>query len=185
MTASAAPEFVFGAALAAWLAVSVVAQLPDRFAEVLRRRDRANLLPLWSFFAPNPGVSDLYLLCRDERSDGTRTTWRDVTPVNNRRWYAPLWNPGRRARKYLFDVTNTLLLFAAQDLGSARVALIQTSLPYLSLLNYVSHLPRPANHVRTQFVVAQMDPGTRRLAASASPLVSEFHAIGRNSEQLA
>jgi hypothetical protein len=170
-------EVVIGAALAAWFAATALVQLEIKVSKRLVRLDTAGVLPSWRFFAPVPGRSDLFLMCRDERDDGSITGWQDVTPWEDRRSFNLVWNPGRRDRKALLDIALVLADARAQDV---RASVIRASVPYLAILNYVSALPRPDNHVRTQFVIAHRHHGFGDEVPGPT-FVSERHALGHSA----
>ncbi len=144
-----AVEIVLGGAFVLWLLVSVICQLPWRAADVIRRFDLAGLIPFWSFFAPNPGIWDYHLLYRDQLADGTITDWREIPLCEPRRWFHAVWNPRRREKKCLFDLTTGLMREAVK----ADERTVQLSVPYLALLVYVTALPRASLSERTQFVL--------------------------------
>ena len=56
--------WLLGAAVCLWLGVTLLAQLPARFSQPVRRLDPFGLLPAWSFFAPHPGVTDTVIVVR-------------------------------------------------------------------------------------------------------------------------
>ena len=171
-------EVVMLSLLGGWFLCSVAAQIPGRLSERLRYWDVIYVLPFWSFFAPVPGRSDFFLLCRDTLEDGAVTDWLDVTPWEPRRFYDFLWNPGRRDRKRFLDLISLLLLLAADRPPESA---LQMSLPYLALLNYVASLRHPSNAVATQFLVMQRDhPGTHPAEPSAN-FVSASHSLASGS----
>lgn len=87
-----------------WLLATVAAHLPGPLSRV-RRLDRFALLPAWSFFAPNPGISDSVLLVRDRLDDERWTPWRVAWRERpNRFWWA--WRPGKRVAKLVSDAAS-------------------------------------------------------------------------------
>lgn len=87
--------------VAAYLALTAVAHLPGVGRRV-RHRDPFGLIPSWALFAPNPGISDHFLLVRQHTADAGfspwRVCWRDK-PTRGR-W---LWRPTKRISKLLLD----------------------------------------------------------------------------------
>jgi hypothetical protein len=137
--------------LALWFALSVLNQFRrGALIRPIKRRDACSLIPVWTFFAPRPGVTDFNLLYRDRSIDGACGPWQEFTPP------APgglkgLWNPGKRVRKGITDMCNTLLRIATQRPGKR----MYVQLPYLTLLHYVCDAPRtPLSHLR-QFAVVR------------------------------
>ena len=137
--------------LSVLLAVTALVQVPA-FAR-LRRLDALGVLPEWSFFAPHPGTHDYHLLYRDELGDGSRTDWREVDLAGRRAWWNAAWNPGRRQRKALFDITGALAL----EIREGDPESIHLSVAYLSLLQHVSALPHSLGAARTQFLLMVTD----------------------------
>src|ERR1043165_8847499 len=96
--------------LGLWLLVSALHQLKYRgFVSVLKRHDHFALVPAWSFFAPNPGTTDLHLLYRDKLLDGNITLWRQVRLHSS--FERCFWNPDKRLQKGIADMGNDLHRF--------------------------------------------------------------------------
>jgi hypothetical protein len=142
-------EFTIGCLLFVWFAACAVGQLRFvRLPEILRE---TGILPLWSFFAPVPSISDFTLWFRDERSDGSVVNWVPVKCLARGK-YAFIWNPGRRERKAIFDLTVKLMLHMEYDPAS-----IHLSVPYLVLLAHVCSQPRLGSPVKTQFALTSVE----------------------------
>jgi hypothetical protein len=127
-----------GVLLGAWLALSVLCQLPWKALARIQAWDRFGIVGRWSFFAPLPGTSDYYLLVREHYDQGLTGTWRELVLTGPPRgpWNA-LWTPDKRNPKALFDLTSALIRQAG-SLPEAKEA-IAFSVPYLMLLNVASH----------------------------------------------
>lgn len=146
--------------LSAWLLVSVIAQLRRvrrtnpliKAVSWLKWRDYCALIPSWSFFAPNPGTSDYRLLYRDKLCDEQYTAWKEVEFPSDPliRW---VWNPGKRAKKALVDMCSSLMSMASRDLKKPS-KMVYISVPYITLLTYVSRQPRSPLSEHTQFMIA-------------------------------
>jgi hypothetical protein len=159
--------------MAAWFLASVLGQLPFPRIERMRRWDLCGLVPYWNFFAPHPGTRDFHLLYRDRLADGTVTPWTEVPLCDARRWWHAAWNPVKREKKALFDVTVQLLKEALQ---TPRTELLQVSVPYLVLLTFVSALPRPAAATGTQFLL-MVSPGSVDDPVPEPMFTSALHAL--------
>jgi hypothetical protein len=131
---------------AAWLMLSIVVHLPP-LTPLVRRWDFLSLVPEWKFFA-RPPQQDYHLLYRDVALDGSVTGWKEVSVAEPRAWWNFLWNPGRRARKAFFDVITEAARHCHAQLGG-----VEASVPYLTLLNYISNLPRAIPAQFTQFAI--------------------------------
>lgn len=135
----------------AWWVLSAVAQLPTAFSSWLQSLDVVNVIPRWNFFAPSPGTYDVHVLYRDRLQDGSVTDWHEIPAEVPPRFINPLWNPGRRHNKAVFDVTRHIADYASTHEGETLQ--IQMSMPYLVLLNFVSKLPRVYGARETQFLL--------------------------------
>jgi hypothetical protein len=157
------PSTLFVAVFSAWAALSVINQFSSlmkhrRFAIFWRIKgcDYCSLIPLWTFFAPNPATRDYEVLYRDQLVDGEYTAWRQLYS-DGVPWLCGLWNPLKRVKKANIDMTQ----FVAQELSraiksgkddDARGVFI--SLPYIGLATRVTAAPRGPLSARTQFMVA-------------------------------
>lgn len=158
--------------LVVWFVISVCAQLNLKWIGVLRSFDILCLIPAWTFFAPRPGTTDINLLYRDQLIDGTLTPWRSI-PAKNPGVLRWIWNPYRRRRKCLFDMSQNLMLFAAEVKSVERIVL---DVAYIDLLNFVSELPRNSLHASTQFLLAYT-PGASREDEPQILFISAFHPL--------
>jgi hypothetical protein len=134
------------------LVLSALCQFRSPIENYIRSWDLFCWLPFWNFFAPQPGVLDLYLLFRDELTDGSLTGWRELSLIRERSWYNFLWNRDRRIKKALFD-SAVGMMKGAQQGGDIRI-----SVPYILLLTYISGRPRLYHAVKTQFLLMASSP---------------------------
>lgn len=173
MALDSVEEYLVSGLLALWLAVTMICQPESRLSAWIRKRDHLNLVPAWTFFAPNPGVQDFHLLFRDELTDGRTTPWQEIQLVSLPVVFGMLWNPGRRQNKALIDIVKYL----AQEAIVRRMDPhgLRISLPYIALLNFVSNLPRAYQPTKTQFMLMR----SSRLPAlePECELVSAMHDI--------
>ena len=135
--------------------------------------DIVGLIPAYNFFAPTPGTLDYHILVRDQSPEGLISPWREL-PYLPSAGGAFLWNPGRRHNKAIFDVMKDLAAWI-KELG-AENASIYISTPYLTLLNYVSTLPRTDPAIRTQFML--MSSKRRATGIDIAPVfLSSLHPL--------
>lgn len=145
------------------LAVTVVWQFQgvdgiDRF----RKHDVLNIVPYWTFFAPNPGRHDYHVLVRSASTpqmDLDRCPWRQLSGLRNRRTRDALWHPRKRTDKALFDCVSAIGTLVPQLSGiesSERFnAAICFTGPYMLLLQRASIDAAQRGHDSCQFVVAR------------------------------
>jgi hypothetical protein len=130
-----------------WLLFTVLVNIRS-LTFPIRRYDPLGVLPQWRFFAPVPMQFDYHLLYRDFYSDGEHSDWTEVHIIQPRSFRDVIWNPEKRRKKALLDVLTRL----AQHIVASDKAIL-VSLPYLSVLNYISSIPRDTTPVGTQFLV--------------------------------
>jgi hypothetical protein len=150
---SAMLSFVIGTLLCVWFLLSVLNQFSFSFInKTMARLDRLYLLPVWTFFAPNPGCTDYRLVYRDIISPELPSSWNEIPLVQERKCIDAFWNPDKRRSKAVFDLVQSLLIFRSKNPDSAAVMI---SLPYIALLHYVGHLPRRGDVKYRQFMIVQ------------------------------
>jgi len=102
---------IVGAILSAHVVLTALDNLPDTKVSLGTRLPWLRKLPQWRFFAPNPGMEDLYVMYRWD-SDGEWTKWTELVFGSRTRFYSAAWNPGSRASKALFDTAHQLRTLA-------------------------------------------------------------------------
>lgn len=125
------------------------------------------LLPRWTFFAPVPATSNLYVMYRDIYRDARCTAWRMLSEMDEFR--SPLsfvWNPRKRFRKALHDLITSF----PYDSVQSRPELVKLSRPYLLIVHYISSFPRLPGAIATQFLIMEDQRGARaRVVFSSEP----------------
>ncbi|MEV5985546.1 hypothetical protein AB0L85_11040 [Streptomyces sp. NPDC052051] len=102
------------AGLVTHVVLTVFENLPDDKLPIKMRLPFFPDLPQWRFFAPNPGIEDLYVLCRTRsEAEGEWTLWEDMSLRNPAKPWAVLWNPGSRIPKALFDMASQVRSLAS------------------------------------------------------------------------
>ena len=143
--------FIVGC-LGFWLLVSTICQFNIlRLEDFFRRMDYFSLLPRWSFFAPNPGVTDYHLLYRDKCEKNECGRWREYAIASKRTLLGALWNPKKRTKKALADAVQTLIR-SSKELTPAQY---KTSVCYIALVNFIASLPRNTEGKATQFMIME------------------------------
>jgi len=169
-------RYVTYGVLSGWLTITFLSQDPRRKFNAPRRLDPTGaLIPDWRFFAPRPGVNDYHLLARDELPGGLFTDWTEVCNVEKRSWTHSFWYPSRRAEKVLTDAAAGLqaMLPKLKDRENVLV-----SIPYLTLLNYVTNQVRHHPEAkRVQFLVAT-SAGYDDSEKPSPMFLSKLHLLG-------
>jgi hypothetical protein len=136
--------------------LTVVSQFQGKWVDQIRQRDLFNALPAWYFFAPTPVTYHLLLFYRDEYEDGKVTNWKRLPFSEQRKWWHFLWNPQKRLNKSFFDVFKDLMDHI--KISTDQEFLIG-SVPYIILLNHISHLYHDPFAVNTQFAIFKKEAG--------------------------
>lgn len=89
-----------------WFVFTIGFQFPYLRKHLLKI-DIINILPVWTFFAPNPVKHDYHLLYRD-KVDSEISKWEEINIVKENSAISSIWNPERRYKKNLLAVTNSL-----------------------------------------------------------------------------
>jgi hypothetical protein len=136
------------------------------FISRMKSHDIFALIPIWTFFAPNPGTYDQRIMWRDILVDGTYGPWREINPPqwNLRR---AIWNPKKRQRKAIGDAAN-ILIRKLRKKPNRR--LLPVSIPYIMIMHQVAGYPRSPFAAGRQFLIARTtgeDPAGR----TSKPLV--------------
>ncbi|HMK16858.1 MAG TPA: hypothetical protein VK492_01555 [Chitinophagaceae bacterium] len=144
--------------LTAWLLISIFNQHRKwrRIFSAVTNRDIFSLVPLWTFFAPNPGRTDLYLLYRDRDSDGTISNWREIRSSFRNTWFVQ-WSPLRRIQKGIVDLAPNFTIDKIVELKQPVTKRHVLGFPYLLLLNYVCSKPADFSAEMRQFAIARTD----------------------------
>ncbi|WAC03134.1 hypothetical protein N7U66_05820 [Lacinutrix neustonica] len=127
--------------------------------KILRIINTFNILPIWTFFAPNPGMYDTHLLYRDKLDGGEFSDWDEIDVVQSRKFYHFIWNPHKRTNKLTIDaisevkaIKNAGILKEIDD--TILVNQIKFSKGYMLLLNMIfSHKKKKDTSVSRQFIV--------------------------------
>ncbi len=160
------------AVVACWLLLTILAQFRPISAKI-SPFDPFRLIPIWTFFAPYPGMVDYHLVVRDELSDGSISPWRSVDIAAERHLWNFLWNPQKRPKKIVLDAVQSLAVICKAPSYKDGHELV--SLPYLLLLHCADTAPTAVDGVvRRQFAIVHTT-GHREKTLQLSYL-SRFHA---------
>lgn len=109
-------------------------------------------LPLWTFFAPNPGQSDIRLLYRSRQAAGEAGAWLECgrqPAANPLKW---VWNPQKLEEKAVIDLALLLCRQLRSMPGDAvDPDTLILSWPYLALLAKTMSQPVAAGETERQF----------------------------------
>jgi len=124
------------------------------------------VVPIWTFFAPNPGRTDTHIVYRDIYDDGALSKWRQLE-LNSRPGVFGLSRGERRVSKGIVDLQHQLLngpFTSPEEVATTNVDQtrafkpaspgIVLSTPYLAILNLVTLASHDLFAIGTQFAVA-------------------------------
>ena len=131
---------------------------PSSVFQRWRRFDVLRLVPVGAFFAPEPPAVEYSLLVRDVLGDGELAPWTELPRVPARRCWHTLWNPDKHTAKLRTALSRRLMVAAARlgHIGSSPPPPQLLLCPeYVSVLRFVSDLPRLGAARATQFAVVE------------------------------
>ena len=144
---------VVGSILVTWFLASVIHQFRFHWWSRIARFDAFNLLPRWTFFAPNPGRHDFHVVYR-EWVDDKHKPWMELAATNVDTRWRWLWNPSRYPNKAISDLANGL--YRALQLSGDEPWTVMLSSSYISLLSVVmAQSPTNLKANRRQFAIVR------------------------------
>ena len=155
-----------------WIVLTVLAQFESSsVATKVKILDTFHLIPRWTFFAPNPCLSNYHLVYRDFLLDGSCSSWAEVHGlITPRGVWGSIWNPRKRRAKCFIDVVQML---SAHPPDQQPPVL---SFGYIWALHMCIFLPRTQAAQFRQFAVVAVMRG--RSEEQVSPLfVSLKHRL--------
>ncbi|WP_340062984.1 hypothetical protein [Ascidiimonas aurantiaca] len=133
------------------------------------------LVPQWNFFAPNPGISDFYLLYRTQTESGIVSHWKNLDEISKRKWYSIFWNPDKIKKKAILDYAIELKSSFSKIEKKEDENLLTISSPYLLILNLIScMLKNNSEQNFIQFMILEENCLTEDISAC---LISKLHKI--------
>ncbi|MBB6271141.1 hypothetical protein HDF26_001568 [Pedobacter cryoconitis] len=171
-------ESIIATILGIWLLLTILCQFRNtKFSGYIRHKvDVFGLIPLWTFFAPNPGKSDYHLLYRDKIDEDIHGDWEEMDITEERSLWSWCWNPDKRDKKILADVIQSLVASIPHYKGDKGYDLLMFSMPYLIVLHAVSHCKCNSGSVQRQFMLAETSGYLKETSPSVI-LLSVFHQI--------
>lgn len=141
-----------------WLILTCLIQFNTKSLDWIRRLDKFNLLPTWTFFAPNPMVNDYYIYycVRDEQNlDPQNIEWFPINVNHDRHISHIFWNPEKRKSKAFIDMVQSILDISREHPSDVTVY----SSPYIALSLYIEQSIMgsnvPTENMGFQYLVMQ------------------------------
>ncbi len=137
--------------LALWFLATILGATP--IGRLWLRSDLiSRFVPRWNFFAPRPGTQDFRLVHREVVTNNCTGPWHEL-PLPPRGPWEWIWNPNKRLRKCIIDITISLVGEMIHYITRKESHLIKISIPYLLVLRYVVSLPRSPFADGIQFAI--------------------------------
>ena len=144
----------------------------------IRKYDYLNIIPTWTFFAPNPVKHDYHLLYRNKENNNV-SKWKEVPLIKKKNNFSFIWNPERRIKKSLLAIANSLGLeirnYKKLHDKLPNASYLVSSVAYQTCLNIVLEAPI-SKKVERQFMIVQ----SKGMITDEKPeiiLISLFHKI--------
>jgi len=121
---------IFGATVfGVWFLLTIAFQRKNAVSARIGRFDQLNLIPRWSFFAPDPGASNYHFVYRSRGNETSATPWHELNLCPRGRLFV-LWNPRKRYREGMIELFQ-LLALSSREHSAER---LQFTAPYIILL---------------------------------------------------
>ena len=157
-----------------WFILTFINQFRFSFTKKLKSTDIFHLLPVWTFFAPNPGTSDYHFVYRVMNENNRVSEFIEIPLHENRNLISAFWNAQKRVKKALADLVMSLKQIC--ETKAADDDNIKLSFSYIALLNFLSNIPKPPDTKFIQFAILEsggfIDSENPRLI-----MCSEFHHV--------
>jgi hypothetical protein len=163
----------------AWLLLTCLYQFQNvRMQTFLSKIDIFRLLPIWTFFAPNPGVSDYHLLYRIRYVGGRISDFKNLDVTAGKSIKNAVWNPHKRVHKSLNDFVQEIRkTINTSDIDETNQYVLKLSFGYIVILNYCTELGRRVSDAESvQFMILESF-GHFELREPRLILNSDFHNI--------
>lgn len=135
-----------------WGVLSIILQFPKFRQAKFKEYDIFSLIPYWTFFAPNPSVSDYRFFYVLSDVDGNRSDFIEINFFFIKPLFSIIWNPHKRVNKFYFDTAQSLI-FLFEEVNNEEIS---KTLPYLILLNYLKGVNKNNDsYSEIQFVIIE------------------------------
>lgn len=161
---------IFGLAIfAAWFLLTIAFQKKNSLSASITRFDRFNLIPRWSFFAPDPGASNYHFIYRSRDDETGVRPWLEVD-LSPRGPLFFIWNPGKRYRESMIELFQLLALSSINHPAER----LQFTAPYIILLDIARQRLGSSLSSRASYQFALVE--TRGASGSSVPRV-RFYSL--------
>lgn len=157
-----------------WLIVTIVNQFDSAVSQKFKKADVFNMIPKWTFFAPNPATNDLHLMFRELDNDGSVSDFKEYIVLKRKHIISTFFNPTKRAKKTLQDLVRGLSKSCIS--GSINERNIKVTFNYIALLNFLTQAEKKPTTKAIQFMIIR----TKGFISSSEPdaiLISDFHDV--------
>lgn len=163
------------ALFAVWIALTLVCQTRNPISDFVRYWDLFALVPLWTFFSPNPLRQNVNLFYRMIDGGHECGPWRRVLPPERQGLSRLGFNPHRRARKALIDLA---IQFSQEQDRYGSPQAMRLSVPYIAFLMESIEAASHSDAAAIQFcVLATEDDKPADVPEDALIVISDIHPV--------
>ena len=155
-----------------WILFTLLNQFSINLNKKWKKFDIFNLVPKWTFFAPNPLTVDICLLYREINFEGEKGPFIEYPLTVREGTKNIFFNPKKRAKKSLQDLVRSLSRSYQKGLISEKN--MKFSIQYISILNYLTTLKKSSETKYVQFLLVKTS-GLIKLSSVELILVSDIH----------
>lgn len=167
-------QIVFIIFFCIWFLLTIINQLNYRWVQKVKNYDVFHLLPRWTFFAPNPGVSDYHFVYRYKNGSNDVSAFTEMPLYDSRTISSAIWNSNKRVKKALSDLVMDLnRQCSSLELTEHNVKI---SFSYIALLNFLSNIPKDSDVTSMQFAILKSE-GFIDETKPEIVISSEFHNV--------
>lgn len=141
-----------------WLILTCFNQFhSDRVKQRLARIDILRLLPVWTFFAPNPGVSDFNLLYRAKGKSGKISPFHNIPLNGDKNILNAVWNPRKRIQKAIGDFVQEIRrVVISEEITAENQHFLKLTFGYIVILHYCANLSKSMEDIESvQFSIIE------------------------------
>jgi hypothetical protein len=154
-----------------------------KFRNTVKKYDYLKILPVWTFFSPNPIQHDYHLLFRDRVEDSV-LQWKQVNFIKKKNIVSPIWHPERRLKKKLIAISNLFnkeIRNYKREKGEIPKAKDLVNIAaYQICLEIAMKQPTSSNeYTHRQFMIAKTN-GTHIPSKPEIFIISLYHRIPKN-----
>jgi hypothetical protein len=157
-----------------WFFCTIANQFNTSLSKRVKKADLFNLIPKWTFFAPNPGTTDLILLYQEISREGIPSGFTEIPLLRRDLLIPAIFNPRKRLKKSLQDLVRGLSRAAVS--GRLNKNNIRVSLNYIAILNFLTRIDKRTDTQKVQFMILRSEEG-KNSGTVELVILSDLHDV--------